>query len=197
MNKTKRKKFNSKSIIIILCLIPVLSSLISASIVIFNRSSYNLKNPRYLAVVPGAGITRSGKPSPALKRRLQKAYYLYNTHKVKKIFISGKSYEIFSMSRYLLAKGADKKDLIKDVHGNNTFQTVKNVRAFCRRHGIRSVVFISQRYHLPRIRLLIKRLKVPGAVTVASVSNSPKLKTRYRFILRETFALQKAWVFDR
>jgi len=195
--KRPTKAFNSKKILLIAFSVPILSSLISAAIVVFNHSEHTLSRPKYLAVVPGAGITRSGKPSPALRWRLQKADSLYREHKVKKIFISGKSYEIFSMSRYLLSKGVDRKDIIEDIHGKNTFQTVKNVRTYCRRYGIRSVVFISQHYHLPRIRLLAHRLKVPGAVTVAANTNTPRFKTHSRFILRETFALQKAWLFDR
>lgn len=69
-------------------------------IVAFYPVESELENNRYVAIVPGASVTRAGNPSPALRMRLDKALSLYNDGRVRKVFISGTSYEVIVMRNY-------------------------------------------------------------------------------------------------
>lgn len=107
---------------------------------------------RDVALVLGAGVEPSGRPSPYLAARLDLGLQLLQAGKVRAILLSGdngtKHYnEPEAMRRYLLGKGAPADKIVMDHAGFDTYAScVRADRVF----GTRSVVVVTQTYHLAR-----------------------------------------------
>lgn len=114
------------------------------------KPTSNLKYSSKLLVVPGAGFLSNGKPVLALEKRLTKSISLWNKETI--IMISGTEKEISVMGQYLQKHGVNVTNIIADSEGINTRKTVINAYYYA---GILNTTptFISQAYHLPRIRL--------------------------------------------
>ncbi len=167
--------------------------ILSFLIVNFRYEDSHLAEARYLIVVPGAGVTRDGNPSTALRKRLDKALEIYKAGMAQKIYISGTQYEVIAMERYLLNHEIKADVIIIDDKGINTYQTVDNISRYIKeKHLTNGLAFVSQRYHLPRIALFARRQNLRHAALVAADHKGVKAESRSRFILRETLAYYKA-----
>ncbi|MGL4676533.1 MAG: ElyC/SanA/YdcF family protein [Brevinema sp.] len=103
-----------------------------------------------LLVVFGAGYSQEGIPVLALEKRLDKSLELW--HQDFYIMVSGRKEEVHVMEEYLRKRNIPESYIITDINGEHTRATVQN--AFKRARQIHtSPIFISQAYHLPRIRL--------------------------------------------
>ncbi|MEC9072018.1 MAG: ElyC/SanA/YdcF family protein, partial [Myxococcota bacterium] len=74
--------------------------------------------PKPTAVVPGASVYSDGRPSPALKDRLEAALSLYEAGVVKQILVSGLREgphydEVTAMSRWLTKHGVPRSALLE------------------------------------------------------------------------------------
>ena len=58
---------------------------------------------------------------------------------------------------YLITNGVPKDAIIADQNGNNTYQTAKNLVEIKKDKNIRSLVLVSQYYHLLRAKLAINK----------------------------------------
>ncbi len=151
----------------------------------------------YSAVVFGAGITMSGKPSLALMYRLDKAVELYKEAKVKKIIISGKIPETIVMRNYLLLKSIRTEDIVIDIKGINTANTIKNIKKLQEYDkNFDSFIFVSQRFHLARIFLLSHKYKIENFELVSTDLREVEKFDNLMMNLRETFAIFKSLIFE-
>jgi SanA protein len=158
----------------------------------------DIRAGKYTGVVFGAGITRSSEPSEALKYRLDKAADLYKKKKIGKIFISGKIAETFVMKSYLVRNKVPATNIIVDFKGNNTYDTIVNIKAWLSNGGQKeNVAFISQKYHLPRIVLIAKKIGFENPLFIAADHKKIDRDENVFFILRESLAYEKTWLFDR
>lgn len=115
-----------------------------------------------LAVVLGTKVERDGRPSPALKARCDEAVLLYRRGLFPLILTSGAhGKEGFDegtvMKRYLVSQGVPTAAVIADNEGVNTWSTAKNTADLMRARGLRSVMIVSQYYHVPRTRLAFQK----------------------------------------
>ncbi len=107
---------------------------------------------RDVAVVFGAEVLPNKKPSNFLRARLDIAYDLWRTGKVKVILVSGDNGDVHynepdAMRAYLLARGVPAEKVVADYAGFDTYDTcVRAVRIF----GVTSATLVTQGYHLPR-----------------------------------------------
>ncbi len=197
MLQNNKISLNFKRIFLILLLVLTGAFLHSFLVVRFRHASETLDQPRYLIVVPGAGITRAGAPSPALRRRLDKAIEIYNDKLVSYIFISGTDFEVISMQHYLAEKNIDSNFIIPDIRGVNTYQTVYNVEEYLKQHHLSNdIAFVSQRYHLPRIALFARRQGMKHCAFIVTEYKNVKAETRRDYLLRETLAYFKAFLLN-
>ena len=164
----------------------------------FYPARSDVTSPKYIGVVFGAGITKSSEPSTALRLRLDKAVGLYRGKKIQKIMISGKIAETYVMKNYLVKKKIPAGDIIVDYNGNNTYETVANVKSYLSKNSLpESVVFISQQYHIPRIRLIAEKIKFEGPEFISAERKNIDRDENIFFIFRESLAYEKTWAFDR
>ncbi len=88
-------------------------------------------NKADVAVVMGSKVNPDGSLSSRLQARVDCAYDLFKSGRVKSIFVSGGRgdegfYEADIMKTYLLSKGVPDSSVIVDNFGFNTMATVKS-----------------------------------------------------------------------
>jgi SanA protein len=133
---------------------------------------------RQVALVLGASMHRSGKPSPAAEARLAAALALLKQNRVQKILVSGDHQpteydEAEAMQRWLVKAGAPPETILLDRGGRRTFDSMERaVRLF----HVREAVVCTQAFHLPRAVFLARRagidavgLRTGGGLFAASL----------------------------
>jgi uncharacterized SAM-binding protein YcdF (DUF218 family) len=116
-----------------------------------------------LGVVLGNAVEVGGTPSWRLQGRLDKAIELYRAGYFPKILVSGGidwrgSNEAQVMADYLVQNGVPREAVLLDEKGQNTYLTAVHTAALMRERGWKSVLVISQFYHVPRSRLALKKM---------------------------------------
>lgn len=127
-----------------------------------------------VAIVFGAGLTRSGNASAVLRDRIRAAADLYFAGKVEKLLMSGDNSDIYynepsAMREYALSLGVPEADIVLDFAGRRTYDTCYRARAI---FGVTDAILVTQAYHLPRALLTCNLL----GVTATGV---PAYESRY------------------
>lgn len=115
-----------------------------------------------IGVVLGNKVNEDGTLSQRLTQRLACGLALYRSGRVKHLMVSGGMgkegfYEGTKMRDYLRAHGVPDSAIIVDNAGNTTQQTVRNTARLRATHPIRSVLVVSQFYHISRTKLLFRQ----------------------------------------
>lgn len=113
-----------------------------------------------LIVVLGTKVELDGTPSVGLAARLNEAINVYRQGYAPLILVSGgtgkEGYsEAHVMADYLVAHGIPKQVIVQDELGVNTRATAKNTWQYMVSNHLKSVIVVSQYYHIPRIRLAL------------------------------------------
>ncbi len=146
----------------------------------------------YTALILGAGVYKSGKPSAILKDRLLKAIELYKNKKVKRLLVSGdhgKKYydEVNNMKKFLLEKGIPKKDMFLDHAGFNTYNSIMRAKDIFQ---VKNLIIVTQEFHLPRALYIAGKIGLKPKGLKADIQNYPKLNY---FKMREFLAKIKSF----
>lgn len=115
-----------------------------------------------LAVVLGSKVLADGRPSPRLVARLDEAVRAYQAGLVPVILVSGGREkngfdEADVMRSYLLARDVPAQAVLEDHQGLTTWASAVNTAALMRQNGSRTVLVVSQYFHLPRCELAFHR----------------------------------------
>lgn len=131
-----------------------------------------IKDVYDIALVLGCSVLKDGSPSKMLKDRLDAAIYLYKTKIVKQILISGdhsKTYsEITTMHKYLLNESIKEEDILVDSIGYSTGESLLNYK---QNYNNKSVVIVTQKYHLYRALFIAEKLDLDAIGTHAKLIN--------------------------
>jgi vancomycin permeability regulator SanA len=108
--------------------------------------------PAPVALVLGAQVYPSGRPSPFLAGRLDLAKRLYDEGLVRVILVSGDNMareynEPDAMRAYLLARGVPADKVVADYAGFDTYDSCARAQ---RIFGVDELLVVTQGYHLPR-----------------------------------------------
>lgn len=125
--------------------------------------------PAQAALVLGAYVFPDGRPSTMVEDRLLAAFELYRSGKVKKILLSGDhgtvAYdEVNAMRRFLEEKGVPAEEIFLDHAGFDTYDSMYRARDVFQ---VRSVVVVTQGFHLPRALWLARRMGLDAEGLVA------------------------------
>lgn len=117
---------------------------------------------REAALVLGASVFRSGKPSPVVEARLRAGLRLLQEGKVERILVSGDHKpddydEADAMRSWLVRAGVPPAKIAVDKGGLRTFDSMVRARNV---FGIRGLVVCTQAFHLPRAVFLARRAGV-------------------------------------
>jgi uncharacterized SAM-binding protein YcdF (DUF218 family) len=148
-----------------------------------------------LIVIFGAAVRPDGQPSRSLMRRICYGHAAALAHPQAPVLCSGGvgragPSEASVMIRILRAKGLAEERLIADEQSCDTLQSVVAAQRLARAHGYSPVIVCSDRYHVPRIRLMLGAL---GIATAAGPSPAgayePSRAHTIRMALREAVAI--------
>lgn len=142
-----------------------------------------------IAVILGSKVNEDGTLSTRLERRLECGLRLYSAKRTKKIIVSGGLgkegfLEGSKMKDFLVQHGIPDTAIIVDNHGDNTLATVKNTLKLRDSLNYKSILVVSQYFHLTRTKMLFRKHHFTA---ISSVS------PRY-FEVRDVYALLREFV---
>jgi len=155
--------------------------------------------PAPVAIVFGAGLTRSGGPSAVLSDRIETAAELYHTGKVQKLLMSGDNRfveynEPGAMREYAIGLGVAENDIVLDFAGRRTYDTCYRARHI---FGIQEAVLVTQSFHITRAVYTCNNLGVTSNGVRAEVRRYGRRSITF-WTLREipatSVALWEVWV---
>lgn len=152
-----------------------------------------------IGVILGNKVNEDGTLSERLRQRLVCGVALYRSGRVPRLLVSGGLgkegfYEGTKMRDYLRAHGVPDSVIIVDNAGNNTQQTVRNTARLQPALRFRSVLVVSQFYHLSRTKMLFRQ------AGFTEVSGASPVYFEWRDIyslLREFVAYYQALLFPK
>lgn len=127
-------------------------------------------SPAQAIVVMGAA-QYNGVPSPDLAARLSHAYDLWHRGLAPTIVVTGGKEpgdvytEATAGANYLAARGVPQSDILREVSGRDSWQSLESTAGFLLARGDRSVVLVSDPYHDLRISLMSSELGLQAYVS--------------------------------
>jgi uncharacterized SAM-binding protein YcdF (DUF218 family) len=146
-------------------------------------------------VIFGAAVLADGRPSPSLLRRVGYGLKAAAAHPDAPVLCSGGvgragPSEASIMAEVLVRHGVAPDRLVLDEVSLDTLQSVIAAGRFVRQRGLDGAIVCSDRYHLPRIRLMLAALGVPTlAGPTARGLAGTRLIYGLRLYLREALAI--------
>ena len=143
-------------------------------------------------LVLGCGVWGE-EPSPMLSDRLEKGIELYKKGIAKKIIMSGdhgrSDYdEVNVMKKYAIDRGVSSEDIFMDHAGFSTYESMYRAKEV---FNVKSVVIVSQEYHLYRAIYIAKNL----GLNAYGVNSEPKKYIgQFHRDIREILARNKDFV---
>ncbi len=118
-----------------------------------------------VAIVLGSKVYPSGRASPSLRARLDRALDVYRTGRVRAVIVSGGTGvegfdEAQVMKAYLMARGVPDQAILQDSAGVTTRATARNSAVLMRRHGWRTAMVVTQYFHVSRTTLALRQAGV-------------------------------------
>jgi len=128
-------------------------------------------HPADVGLVLASRVDLEGRPKPTLVARLDKTLELYRAGKFPLVIVSGGIDrngwdEAAVMKRYLVERGIPEGKIQADNKGVNTYFTGKNTARYMADHRMRSVLVVTQYFHVPRSRLALERFGVSPVYSV-------------------------------
>lgn len=104
-----------------------------------------------------------------IKQRLKKSIELYNKGIAKYFIVTGKGLEKISeaigMKSFLINLGIDEKVIFMEENAKNTYENLKFSKEIMDMKGFKNAIIVSDSYHLARIKMISKRLKLNCSYT--------------------------------
>ncbi len=156
-------------------------------------SNADLIPASYTALVPGASVFSSGKPSAVLADRLDKAIELWEHKKIKRFLLSGDHAklhydEVNNMKAYLVERGIPDSVIFTDHAGFDTYNSMVRAKDI---FGVDSLIVVTQEFHLRRA-IYIARHK--GLVVNGYRADKRRYTSMPYLLFRESFANIKAYL---
>ncbi|HTX79455.1 MAG TPA: ElyC/SanA/YdcF family protein [Longilinea sp.] len=154
-----------------------------------------------VAIVFGAGLTRSGEPTAILQDRVAAAADLYFAGKVKKLLMSGDNRFVYynepgAMRDYALKLGVPEDAIVLDYAGRRTYDTCYRAKAI---FGVDRAILVTQDFHLPRALFTCNALGMDTVGVSADGRRTYKPISLVYWQARELpatlVALLDAWIF--
>jgi uncharacterized SAM-binding protein YcdF (DUF218 family) len=160
---------------------------------VWSASRRDDARPAQAIVVLGAAQF-NGVPSPILKARLDHAHDLYDRGLAPVIVVTGGKQpgdqftEASSSADYLLEKGVPDEDILREVSGTSSWESLAAASSFLKEREIRRVLLVSDPFHSFRIDAIADEL---GLDAHPSPTRSSPITgfSATRHLVRETAAV--------
>jgi uncharacterized SAM-binding protein YcdF (DUF218 family) len=127
------------------------------------QASRDESRPADVILILGAAEYQ-GRPSPVLRARLDHALTLYQRGLAPKLLTTGghgvgsKFTEAEAARDYLVEKGVPAENILLEMEGTSTLQSVTAASEVMRRFNLRTCVMVSDGYHLFRAKRMMESL---------------------------------------
>lgn len=146
------------------------------------------------AIVVFGTAQYNGEPSPVLKARLDHAIGLYRRKLAPVIVVTGgrqpgdRFTEATASANYLASHGVPDGDVLREVSGQSSWQSLAATATFLKQRGIKRVLLVSDPFHSYRIRAMADELGLEGH---ASPTKSSPISgfSAAKYMVRETAAV--------
>jgi len=132
----------------------------------------------------------NGRPSPALKARLDHALELYKANVANYIVLTGgiAKGDTISESRvgknYLNKRGIANSKIIIEEDGKTTKESLKKVSEIKKRYNFKNILFVSHGYHIYRIKKIAADYDMGNVYSSAVEIKDPERK--FKLIFKES-----------
>ena len=125
-----------------------------------------------VALVLGNTVNKDGTLSPRLKARLDCSLTVFKDKRCKYVLVSGGLgkegyFEGTVMRNYLVEKGIPDACILVDNKGNNTEASVINTLKIVKANKFKSVIVVSQYFHVTRTKKLFRKQNFQQVSSVA------------------------------
>ena len=146
------------------------------------------------AIVVLGAAQYNGVPSPILRARLDHAFELYRQDLAPVIVVTGGNQpgdeftEATASANYLLRRGVPDEDILREVSGRSSWESLAAASGFLKERDIRRVLLVSDPFHSYRIAAIAEEL---GLESYTSPTRSSPIggASEVRHLLRETAAV--------
>ncbi|MCA1673533.1 MAG: YdcF family protein [Actinobacteria bacterium] len=146
------------------------------------------------AIVVLGAAQFNGTPSPILRARLDHAFDLYQSDLAPVIVVTGGNQpgdqftEAAASADYLMQQGVPDEDILREVSGTSSWESLAAASAFLKERSIKSVLLVSDPFHSFRIDAIADELGLDGHPSPTRGSPITGM-SRTRHLLRETAAV--------
>lgn len=177
----------------VLILLALLASYLTVTFLqVYRASERDGSRPAEAIIVLGAA-QYDGRPSPVLQDRLDHALALYQAGLAGQIVLTGgrqegdRFTEATAGYNYLRGRGVPDEDLLKEVDGTSTWDSLRAVARFLVDRDLREVVLVTDDYHAYRVEAIAEDIGLDASVspTDSRLTGTGQL----RRLLRETAAV--------
>jgi uncharacterized SAM-binding protein YcdF (DUF218 family) len=112
------------------------------------------------AIIALGCALRGGAPSPALTRRVACAVALLRQGRATRLMLAGGgddgATEAEAMRDIALHEGVADAAILLELHSRNTYENAFETARLLHGRGFRRIILVTDRYHLPRARMLFR-----------------------------------------
>lgn len=160
--KKPAKKHNKLSIGILVVIFLIISYLSITFIQVYfsARTDSVNENTKVDAIVVLGAAQYNGTPSKVLQARLDHALDLFGKGVAPVIVVTGGSQpgdtttEASASANYLLERGVKDEQILREVQGKSTYDSLRDTAAFAKENNIEKVVIVTDGYHEQRAKLI-------------------------------------------
>jgi uncharacterized SAM-binding protein YcdF (DUF218 family) len=160
---------------------------------VWSASRHDQARPAQAIVVLGTA-QYNGEPSPVLRARLDHAVDLWRRRLAPVIVVTGgrqpgdRFTEASASANYLIGRGVPDRNLLREVSGQTSWQSLAAVAAFLKDRSINHVLLVSDPFHSYRINAIAGELGLDGHSSPTRTSPIGGF-SEARYLLRETAAV--------
>lgn len=160
---------------------------------VWRAAGRDAARPAQAIVVFGAA-QYNGRPSPVLAARLDHAVTLYRRKLAPVIVVTGggqpgdRFTEATASADYLLRRGIPDANVLREVSGTSSWQSLAAAASFLADRGIKEVILVSDPFHSLRIRAMASELGLDGYPSPTRTSPIRGL-SELQYMARETAAV--------
>lgn len=161
---------------------------------VWKAAHHDGARPAEAIVVLGAA-QYDGRPSPALKARLDHVIELWRQDTTAHVVVTGgkqpgdRFTEATASATYLVAQGVPDGKILREVNGRSSFQSLADSAAFLKKRGLTRVVLVSDAYHAARIEGIAEEVGLDASVSPTPASRGTEHVGHYA---KETVAVAVA-----
>jgi len=158
------------ALLLALIVLPILAYFYVGAYTIGKIKTVESVEPRDVAIIFGAGLTRSGAPTTVLRDRVETGVALYFDGKVKKLLMTGDNRfveynEPQAMKEYALELGVPETNIVLDYAGRRTYDSCYRAKEIFQ---VPRAIVVTQQFHIGRALYLCDQLGLDAVGVIAN-----------------------------